>query len=120
MSDVLAQLVSNIDSHRNAANTVIYEAVRAIMTIESSHGLRVYGINILSRFLEMKDNNLRFIALSTLQKVVNLDRNAVQRHKETILGCIKDNDIAIKRRALDLLICIADGTNVKSLVKELG
>ena len=120
MSDVLAQLVSNIDSHRNAANTVIYEAVRAIMTIESSHGLRVYGINILSRFLDMKDNNLRFIALSTLQKVVTLDRNAVQRHKETILACIKDNDIAIKRRALDLLVCIADSTNVKSLVKELG
>ena len=87
------------------------------MQIESSHGLRVYGINILSKFLDMKDNNLRFIALSTLQKVVSLDRNAVQRHKETILQCVKDNDIALKRRALDLLICISDETNVRSLVK---
>ena len=33
---------------------------------------------------------------------------------------MKDNDIALKRRALDLLICISDETNVRSLVKELG
>ena len=47
------------------------------MTIESNSGLRVLGINILGRFLVNKENNIRFVALKTLQQVVSLDFNAV-------------------------------------------
>jgi len=89
------------------------------MMIESSQGLRVLGINILGRFLVNKENNIRFIALKNLHQVVNVDYNAVQRHKATILGCLKDQDLVIKKKALELIYQICKSTNIKSIVKEL-
>ena len=77
------------------------------------------GINILGRFLVNKENNIRYVALKMLQKVVDLDYNAVQRHKSTIIECLKDLDIVIKKKALDLIYKICNTSNVKGIVKEL-
>lgn len=43
------------------------------MGIEAIGGLRVLAINILGRFLANKDNNIRYVALNTLAKVVSVD-----------------------------------------------
>jgi AP-1 complex subunit gamma-1 len=51
--------------------------------------------------------------------VVDIDYNAVSRHKNTITECLKDHDMQIKVKALDLLYKITNATNVKSIVKEL-
>lgn len=51
--------------------------------------------------------------------VVDIDYNAVQRHKATITDCLKDHDLVIKKKALDLLYKITNPQNVKSIVKEL-
>ena len=51
--------------------------------------------------------------------MVSLDYQAVQRHKQTIIDCLKDHDIVIKKKALDLLYQICTTANVKSIVKEL-
>jgi len=40
-----------------------------------------------------RENNVRYVALQQLQKVVDIDYNAVQRHKTTITDCLKDHDI---------------------------
>ena len=51
--------------------------------------------------------------------MVDIDYNAVQRHKNTITDCLKDHDMQIKKQALDLIHKITNDTNVKSIVKEL-
>ena len=119
MNDILAEIATNTEGSRNTANSILYECVRTIMNIEASQGLRVLGINILGRFLVNKENNIRFIALKNLYQVVNVDYNAVQRHKTTILGCLKDQDLVIKKKALELIYQICKSTNIKSIVKEL-
>ncbi len=43
------------------------------MAVESIGGLRVLAVNILGRFLANKDNNIRYVALHTLAKVVAVD-----------------------------------------------
>ena len=43
----------------------------------------------------------------------------MQRHRSTVLDCIKDPDLSIRRRALSLAFALVNETNVKSLMKEL-
>lgn len=50
---------------------------------------------------------------------MDIDYNAVQRHKQTITDCLKDHDLVIKKKALDLLFKITNAQNVKSITKEL-
>ncbi len=37
------------------------------------------------RFLGNRDNNMRYVALNTLARVVAVDTQAVQRHRATIV-----------------------------------
>lgn len=119
INDILAQVATNTDSSKNVGNSILYETVLTILEIEADSGLRVLGVNILGKFLSNKDNNIRYVALNTLIKVVAIEPNAVQRHRNTILDCLRDPDISIRRRALDLSFTLVNEGNVRVLVREL-
>lgn len=68
--------------------------------------------------LTNKDNNYKYISLRTLQSVARTDLISVQKHKNTIIECMKDPDISIQRRALDLVYLIINTSNIKQIMKE--
>ncbi|KAF2114474.1 AP-1 complex subunit gamma-1 [Lophiotrema nucula] len=119
INDILAQVATNTESSKNVGNSILYEAVLTILDIEADSGLRVLGVNILGKFLSNRDNNIRYVALNTLVKVVAVEPNAVQRHRNTILDCLRDPDISIRRRALDLSFTLINESNVRVLIREL-
>jgi AP-1 complex subunit gamma-1 len=137
MNYILAQVATNTGSTRNVGNAILYETVLTVLEIEADSGLRVMAINILGKFLSIRDNNIRsveyspppeasnmgavhrYVALNTLNKVVAMDTNAVQRHRNIILDCLRDGDISIRRRALELSYALINETNVRVLTREL-
>ena len=77
------------------------------------------AVNILGRFLQNKDNNVRYVALNALSKVVVVDTQAIQRHRAIIVECVKDADITIRRSALKLVYSLVNANNVTTLTREL-
>ncbi|KAL0357951.1 UNVERIFIED_CONTAM: AP-1 complex subunit gamma-2 [Sesamum calycinum] len=119
MSDILAQVATKTETNKNAGNAILYECVATILSIEDNGGLRVLAVNILGRFLSSRDNNIRYVALNMLMKAIALDSQAVQRHRATILECVKDPDASIRKRALELVYLLVNENNAKPLTKEL-
>ncbi|KAG0252272.1 clathrin associated protein complex large subunit [Mortierella polycephala] len=119
MNDILAQVATNTESTKNVGNSILYETVLTIMETPSDNALRVLAINILGKFLSNRDNNIRYVALTTLNKSISLDVNAVQRHRNIILDCLRDADISIRRRALELSFSLINESNVRVLTREL-
>jgi AP-1 complex subunit gamma-1 len=54
-----------------------------------------------------------------LMKAITFDDQAVQRHRVTILECVKDPDASIRKRALELVTLLVNENNVTQLTKEL-
>lgn len=135
MNDVLAQVATNTESSKNAGNAILYECVQTIMGVESEDGLRVLAVNILGRFLLNRDNNIRYVALNTLSRciVAHQETDAgivpaesattasatLQKHRNTVVDCLKDPDISIRQRALELIYYMVNQDNVESLTAEL-
>jgi AP-1 complex subunit gamma-1 len=137
MNDVLAQVATNTETSKNAGNAILYECVQTIMATESEDSLRVLAVNILGRFLLNRDNNIRYVALNTLARCVeeqkhsggsvlvasgenaNSAASALQRHRTTVVDCLKDPDISIRQRALELIYHLVNQENVEDLTAEL-
>eukprot|EP01071_Lankesteria_metandrocarpae_P008599 Lankesteria_metandrocarpae@DN5000_c0_g3_i1.p1 len=119
LADTLAQVATNTDGKKNAGNAVLYEAARTITKIEVDESLRTLAVNLLARFLQNKDNNIRYVALSVLHSVVKIDLKAVQRHRATIIVSLDDSDASIRRSGLDVAFALVNSDNIKSMSMEL-
>uniref|UniRef100_A0A672NM60 AP-1 complex subunit gamma-1-like n=1 Tax=Sinocyclocheilus grahami TaxID=75366 RepID=A0A672NM60_SINGR len=121
MNDILAQVATNTETSKNVGNAILYETVLTIMDIKSESGLRVSCLDWwccvsgLNKFYNVQ----RYVALTSLLKTVQTDHNAVQRHRSTIVDCLKDLDVSIKRRAMELSFALVNGNNIRGMMKEL-
>lgn len=118
-NDVLTVVALNVDPGKNAAHAVLYECVKTIFAIRLDQSLKVLGVNLLGKFLATKDNNTRYVALESLLVVMDHEPLAVQRHRATIVGCLADGDVSIRRRALELVFAILNHNNIRVLMREI-
>ncbi|PVV01590.1 hypothetical protein BB560_003986, partial [Smittium megazygosporum] len=119
INDILTQIMTQTDDSKNVGISVLYEAIKVTLAIPSEKSLRVLAINLLGKFLEHRENNIRCVALKMLLEAIVTEASSVLRVESTIVSCLRDADISIRRYALDLLFALINSNNVQRLSNEL-
>lgn len=110
-------------NRNNAEHSVLFEAVDLIIHYgeEGNKDLRERAVDHLSRFVHIREPNIRYLGLDGMAQLVKLEgpTDNLKKHQEAIFVSLKDPDISIRRRSLDLLYLMCDKTSSISIVKEL-
>jgi len=107
--------------HNNAQHAVLFEAIGLAIHLDSSSPLVSTAAVLLARFISSKETNVRYLGLDTMAHLAaradSLD--PIKRHQSTIILSLRDKDISVRRRALDLLYSMCDVDNSELIVEEL-
>jgi AP-2 complex subunit alpha len=105
----------------NAMNAVLLEALNLVIQIDSDSDLVVQAAGLLCRYLSSKETNMRYLGLETLSQLASFPQclDIIKKNQDTIFLSLKDKDVSVRRRALDLLYSMCDNSNAKAIVTEL-
>ncbi|ORY56932.1 adaptin N terminal region-domain-containing protein [Pseudomassariella vexata] len=105
----------------NAQNAVLFEAINLIIHLDTEHALMKQISSRLGRFITSRETNVRYLGLEAMTHLAARAENLgpIKQHQEVILGSLKDRDISVRRKGLDLLYSMCDSTNSGPIVSEL-
>ena len=99
-------------------NALVYECMRTASKIQLSNDLVEMALESVARLLKSKENNLKYVAIDILSRLVARGVGQVQQHQIAIIDCLHSADSSLKRKTLDLLFKIAVPGNVDIIVQE--
>src|SRR6266545_5479076 len=107
--------------HNNAQHAVLFEAISLAIHLDTNSPLVGNAAVLLARFISSKETNVRYLGLDTLAHLAARadSLEAIKKHQNTIILSLRDKDISVRRRALDLLYSMCDTDNSELVVGEL-
>ncbi|OUM51713.1 hypothetical protein BVG19_g833 [[Candida] boidinii] len=108
---------------RNTASFLLFGAISLAAHINPSQDESNAAADALCSLLNSSETNTRYLALDSLAKIsIRGDTKileTVRNHMTDIFNLLKDKDISIKRKALDLIYITCDSTTVEKTCQEL-
>ncbi|KOX72703.1 AP-3 complex subunit delta-1 [Melipona quadrifasciata] len=113
--------------HSTSAMSLLYECINTVIAvlISISSGMPNHSDSIqlcvqkLRILIEDSDQNLKYLGLLAMSKILKTHPKSVQAHKDLIMKCLDDKDESIRLRALDLLYGMVSKKNLMEIVKKL-
>ncbi|XP_071450099.1 AP-3 complex subunit delta-1 [Hetaerina americana] len=113
--------------HSTSAMSLLYECINTVIAvlISISSGMPNHSASIqlcvqkLRILIEDTDQNLKYLGLLAMSKILRTHPKSVQAHKDLILQCLDDKDESIRLRALDLLYGMVSKKTLMEIVKRL-
>ena len=105
----------------NAQNAVLFEAINLLIHLDSEHTLMMQISSKLGKFIQSRETNVRYLGLEAMThfaaRADTLD--PIKRHQNIIIGSLRDRDISVRRKGLDLLYSMCDTSYAQPIVNEL-
>ncbi|KAJ3029605.1 AP-3 complex subunit delta-1 [Rhizophlyctis rosea] len=114
------------------AMSLLYECIQTVITgnmigpetengenEETDSALARLCVSKLKLFIEEPDQNLKYLGLLALSKLLAVRPKAVIEHKDMILQCLDDADVSIRMRALELVTGVVNQRNLVDIVRRL-
>ncbi|GAY63424.1 hypothetical protein CUMW_225470 [Citrus unshiu] len=92
-----------------------------VMHLDAEKEMMSQCIALLGKFIAVREPNIRYLGLENMTRMLMVTdvHDIIKRHQAQIITSLKDPDISIRRRALDLLYGMCDVSNAKDIVEEL-
>ena len=104
----------------NVTHAVLFEAINLVIHLGHTTELMPQACGLLGRFISIREANIRYLGLETMARLSIAQPDtmeALKKHQSTILFSLKDQDISIRRRALDLVYAMCDASTVRSQLR---
>ena len=115
--------VSDSINKSNADHAILFEAVNLVVVWGTTCPTEMIrgAMGRLGKFISIREPNIRYLGLMIMAKLAQIEGSVegAKKHQATVLVSLKDADISIRRRALDLLFVICDTDNAEQIVDEL-
>ncbi|KAL0418282.1 UNVERIFIED_CONTAM: AP-2 complex subunit alpha-1 [Sesamum radiatum] len=113
-------VVKNVNKN-NASHAVLFEALALVMHLDAEKEMMSQCVALLGKFISVREPNIRYLGLENMTRMLMVTdvQDIIKRHQAQIITSLKDPDISIRRRALDLLYGMCDVSNAKDIVEEL-
>nr|XP_039258298.1 AP-3 complex subunit delta-1-like isoform X2 [Styela clava] len=106
--------------HSTSAMSLLYECINTVIQGMTDHSSSIQlCVQKLRILIEDADQNLKYLGLLAMSRILKSHPKAVQSHKDLILQCLDDKDESIRLRALDLLFGMVSKKNLMEIVKKL-
>jgi len=113
--------------HSTSAMSLLYECINTVIAvlISISTGMPNHAASIqlcvqkLRILIEDSDQNLKYLGLLAMSKILKTSPKSVASHKDLVMGCLDDADDSIRLRALDLLSGMVSKKNLMEIVRKL-
>ena len=114
------ETVKNFNKN-NALHAILFEAINLVTSMDFAHELMDPCVELLGKFLSMKEVNIKYLALNTLNSLAVMPdlRESIKVYQDEVVNALHDADISIRKRALSLLFSMCDASNVHSIIDEL-
>ncbi len=118
--DLALETNKNVQQN-NAQNAVLFEAINLIIHLDTEHALMKQISSRLGRFIQSRETNVRYLGLEAMTHLAaRADTlGPIKQHQDVIIGSLKDRDISVRRKGLDLLYSMCDSSNARVVVGEL-
>ncbi|XP_013419335.1 AP-4 complex subunit epsilon-1, partial [Lingula anatina] len=116
---VLAEVLQRSESNQNITFGVVYECILTITSISPDTRLLEYAAKCTGKFLRSKANNLRYLGIKALTKVIQVAPQHALDHQMTVIECLEDPDHTIRAKTLELLYRMCNSVNVKVICDKL-
>ncbi|UYV70621.1 AP3D1 [Cordylochernes scorpioides] len=120
--------------HSTSAMSLLYECINTVIAVYNAVGHIAYlattvancslcllqlCVQKLRILIEDSDQNLKYLGLLAMSKILKTHPKSVQTHKDLVMQCLDDRDESIRLRALDLLYGMVTKKNLMEIVMKL-
>lgn len=119
MYDIIGDCMRRADSGVNVGYAIVYECVKTIAKIYPNPPLIGLAASNISRFISSENHNLRYLGVTGLVQIVQVNPSYAAEHQMVVVECLEDTDETLKRKTLNLLYRMTNPANCEVIADKL-